>query len=195
MEDIYDIFEIPLEKRYRNPDKDSLGSLAIQTVLLNPRQLCYIELTMNWPPTASYNRLDFGAQELFYREKLRDLLRQSNYEKFVVKYDQTIEFGQNGKMHTHISLLLNMERVFLENGVIADLSRAWRQLLPRRHAVKKYEVYYLLRRYKSPSLLLQYVDYDDKKRTDHWDIYIRKDIISSTPIDGSRKVNTIDPLF
>lgn len=134
-----------------------------------------LEITLNYPPIAAYNRMTQQEQIQLYADHMRRLITSyGSGAHDVVDTDFCCEIGTMGKVHLHGYIeCSSLGKPHMPSGCVQDLARIWMQMLPPRH--RRYstrDMYIDMERYKSPSIVCQYTDSED--RFEKWVGYISK---------------------
>lgn len=133
-----------------------------------------LEITLNYPRTAKFLRMTELEQKAHYRNWIDDSLEI--YKGRIEKADIFFEKCRSGLFHVHMSITMVSTKTFYIFGLISDVVKEFVFRLPKRYA--KFDVLNyncLFRRYRCPSICIQYVEGDDQIRCLHWEAYIRKD--------------------
>lgn len=133
-----------------------------------------IELTINYPSCKTYNLL-LDAGKKSFLESMTFYLKTKYPE--IKHTENNFEYGPNGgKLHMHSILYVEFEKVGNVSGFIEDITRRLLMtFFPKRY--NKFQercMYYDYARYYSPQIVCQFTDLTDKKRTQEWCDYIRK---------------------
>ncbi len=131
----------------------------------------YVEITLAYPPTAQFKRLDEDGRKLLYKNLLDYIKNQTPYcELLDYKYEEC----KTGRLHVHGTYIIKSPRSYSIHGLIQSMAKVYFTQLSKKYIYKDVQYYYHFIRYKSPMITLSYVEKDDKKRTEIWDKYINK---------------------
>lgn len=141
-----------------------------------PGKYCFnLELTLNYPRDCRFKRLCRKSQEKLYWDLLDYVKLHNSYIQHVDAY---IEDCKDGLPHLHAILYCAINRPYSIEGVCNDIVNTYISQLPRRTVLNQHKYHYNhdYKVFKAPSILVQYQEVEDIKRTEHWENYIKKNI-------------------
>lgn len=141
-----------------------------------PKRMVAFELTLNFPHTQAWLNATVMKQRGLY-ERLLKYIQETWGPYNCLWCERAFEFTKKGQVHLHALLYYTVEPYYTDVGLINDIVRTFLRELPRKYSRFKEEyVYPDLKRYKSPSICLQYRDpYEDTGKLAEWLKYIYKD--------------------
>lgn len=147
-----------------------------------------IELTLNHPRNAWFKRASSEAREKKYEEFFQLLF--DHYREGIIGLKYSFEKCKDGSDHMHAHIQFRFKEFKHPCALVCHLVRLWLLLLPQRYCIpndREYNFKYM--RIRRPSIVCQFVDPDEKKRTQDWEAYINK----SSPSIEKCPVEVRDP--
>lgn len=134
---------------------------------------CFIELSINYPPTKPYERMTDEGKKILYDNLL--LYLKKHYPIDIM--DKRYEYGnKTGKFHVHTQIRVMHDRPFSIEGTVMDIVRIVKEQLPKRYqSLSEYGRSFT--RYKDNQMCCQYVDATDNDRQEYWQKYIKKNAL------------------
>lgn len=143
---------------------------SIPVKLPKPKFMCYIEVTMNYPRTPTFLKLNSIRQKELYK---RLWFNTKNIPKICIKSEMVFEYCKSGQVHLHGYVILDHSEAFHILGLISDYVKNYLSLLPNKYdkfneasMFEKYE------RYRCPSICVQYKEGLDSLVL--WEKYMEK---------------------
>lgn len=134
----------------------------------------WLEVTMNYPRTKPFIRMDEKQQQMLYFALFHSIinLHKHNYEDFELHYEKCLD----GHTHAHGWIKLKMQRAFSIEGVVSMTVREYVHQLPKRTwaQLNDYKYSRAFSCWKLPCILVQYTSDADEIRLIEWNEYIRK---------------------
>lgn len=136
-----------------------------------------LELTINHPRTKPFCRMSRDAQKslltsLYYKAR-------STVPYRIIEDVCRHEVSQDGTIHLHAFIVIDAVLPFYPKGLVMEAARAVIHAMPVRtyQQLAKYHYHNEFKVFKSPAVLAQLTDGDDKKRTSEWCDYINKNYV------------------
>jgi len=139
-------------------------------------RLKYIGITMNYPRTKGFLNMNSKKQKDLYKVLWAGIL---NTLEIAPDNEYRFEFTKLGQVHLHGWIKVNIDKFYIM-GALSDIAKAYLRMMPKKYQqFKEGELNPEYRRYRSPSICLQYYDKcGDKKdpsNIDYWMEYIKKE--------------------
>lgn len=135
----------------------------------------YLEITLNYPRTASFLRMDSVEQKNLYR-KIWSSIRTVCVGFGDHTDDYTFEYCRSGQIHLH-GYLPVYDKYFIE-GIISDVVKKFLNGLPKKYnKFNENNMFDNFHRYRCPSILVQHDnlnDVNETKRFHKWKLYMYK---------------------
>lgn len=175
--DIFDIFDLGDYSK----EKSGAGFLKPLGRSLdnfpNHNYFCYLEITLNYPRNAMFKRLQSDAQISLYMGLLEYMLYNTSLYRFVVYKNIQFEKCMDGHTHMHASVKFNFTEPYTAVGLIEQLVKCYLTQLPLKYNYYNEQLMrYDFKRYRCPSIVVQFVDAADIDRIEKWNNYIIKDL-------------------
>lgn len=132
-----------------------------------------IELTLNYPRTASFKRLCYEDQCKVYDKWLDDAL-SFKFDQ-ITRFERCYERCRDGTAHVHCDIWYTPVGVYNSYGTVCTFVKALLQLLPKRYNKFRdtnYDTYFCS--YCSPAICLRLKKQSDLRRAQEWEVYIHK---------------------
>lgn len=146
-------------------------------VVLEPAENdCRLEITLNHPRTAAFNRMTEEDQVLLYNKWFDDSM-SCRFDK-VKKVIRAFEHCKSGAIHAHFDVFYSSKHAFFKCGLVTCVVKEFLQNLPKRWGIKTFEMKRyscLYDRYRCPSIVVQYKNAHDLPRALQWEVYINKE--------------------
>lgn len=134
-----------------------------------------VELTLNHPPTAKWNKLSRIQQIDRYTDIFNKIL--DKFRDCVGRNVLRFEECKSGKLHCHGLIEMTIPHAFFRKGLVCDIVKVWLGELNYSHKKFLDDHYYNdFERYVASSVCCQLSD--AKKRAELWEEYINKDFLS-----------------
>lgn len=136
----------------------------------------YLEITLNHPNTAFWERQTDDFKRAMYTVLLDRVIENCGIQKYIKEKSISYEYGKESKkLHLHALLCMEIDCCFNPYGLVEDAARKWLNCLPKRYSKydEKYS-YKLWPRYCCPSICVQFNK--EIERKDFWTEYIFKDM-------------------
>lgn len=135
---------------------------------------CFIEITLNYPRTQTFLNKNSTQQQALYC-KLWNRVKNARCVTALQEAGHVYEYCKSGQVHMHGYMRLKYDRPHFVFGVISDIVKSYLNCLPKRYQnYSERHLHYEYKRYRCPSICVQYRDIDDKERIDLWHKYMRK---------------------
>lgn len=152
-----------------------LGSLAQPKM---PAPFGYLEVTLNYPRTASFLKMCSVKQKILY-SKIWHHVRSFQVQPGMVFVDDDYEFEycKSGQIHLHGYLPIYKKEYFIE-GILSDVAKLYLEGLPKKY--NKFNDVHMfpdLHRYRCPSICLQHDNMSiptEVERFERWKSYMTK---------------------
>lgn len=138
---------------------------------------CRLEITLNYPRTKPFLRMDKEAQMDLYRNIF--YLYKQSFESLhkgaiLIRSDQTFELSSDRCIHSHAYVEIDMKKSFSVEGLVTEALRFLVFQMPKRNHQYLGTCHYSqrFRTYRTPSVLVQYSD--SPRRNETWEGYIHK---------------------
>jgi len=134
-----------------------------------------LEVTLNYPRDCKFKRLILKSKIKLYEGLLDYIISHNPYIK---SKKIAIEYCEDGTPHLHALLDCETTEQYSIEGVCNDVVNTYISQLPKRTQLTQYKYHYcpLYSCYRTPSILVRWVDESDKERILKWDEYISKTI-------------------
>lgn len=136
-------------------------------------ELCRIEITLNYPRTAKFKRMDSDQQRALYEKWLLHFVKE--YDHVIIKMDKFYEKCQSGDLHLHLYMEVKMPDDYFIFGCVRTIAIPFLSFLPLRYNKfdnGKYNCAF--HRYRCPAIVVQWRSDEEELRILHWESYIRK---------------------
>jgi len=136
----------------------------------------YMGITMNYPRTKAFLNLNSVKQKELYKKLFYNIKNTFNIEP---EHEFKFEFTKHGQVHLHGYIKLDIANFYIA-GALSDMSKAYLQCLPLKYRqFKEADINIEYRRFRCPSLCLQYYDKEgdinDPSTITYWKAYINKE--------------------
>jgi len=152
--------------------QNSLGTISEETGYKG-----VVEVTLNYPRTASFKRMKKWEQERLYRELLDKVMMR--WTAYIMVTNTTFRFETcvSGYVHLHLAIAMHIKQAkFNAYGLIEEFFKLWLSEMPLRYRKQTnlQKSYTAFPRYECPSIVIQYIPETDPARIAEWEVYINK---------------------
>lgn len=138
---------------------------------------CRIELTLNYPRTASFKRKTYEQQCAVYDQWIDDNL--GHMFPRITNFRRAYEHCKDGTAHVHLDITYSIPNgIYHPYGITCDFVKPLLQGLPKRYGIKTFSIFKynaIYERYRCPSILCQVRDAKDRIRALNWNAYLDKE--------------------
>lgn len=161
-------------------DSENEASLALgrETPEKVPIPKGYLEITLNYPRTVSFLKMNSMRQKVLYIKIWSHIRATLNQYSIIFRHcDYEFEYCKTGQIHLHGYIPVYEDKYFIE-GIISDVVKRYLEGLPRKYSkFNEKNMYPELHRYKCPSICVQHDNLSDpieSDRFERWKQYMIK---------------------
>lgn len=136
-----------------------------------------VEVTLNYPRTASFKRMHPNQQVELYNSLYKAVRTEWSAVRHVIYDHIAFETCINGDVHMHIAIGVHIKQSrFNAYGLCEEFYKLWLSKMPLRYRKQTnlQKSYTAFPRYTAPSIVIQYVPGTDEARIAEWEAYINK---------------------